>query len=337
MENFDVPEILRFNNGSNVENTADFEQRREEIKNILFENIYGVMPKKPEHIEFKELSSVNDAFAGKITRKDIEITVTIDGKSFSFLVREALPNGVKNPKAFLLINFRPDIPDLYYPTEEIADRGYAVYDLYMNEVTTDDGDFSNGIAPLFLPNGERSKNAPGKIAMWAWAAQRVMDYIEYENVVNTKRVAVIGHSRLGKTALLTGALDSRFYCTISNDSGCAGAALERGKGGERVRDITRNFPYWFCPKYEEYAENPEAMPFDQHFLLALVSPRRLYIASAESDDWACPRAEKASLQLAEPVYKLFGAENNTRYHMRAGTHFLSRTDWNKFMDFMDEN
>ena len=86
--------------------------------------------------------------------------------------------------------------------------------------------------------------------MWAWAAQRVMDYAITLDCLNKNRGTVCGHSRLGKTALLAAATDERFFCAYSNDSGCGGAAISRKKDGEKINDICKAFPYWFCDNYK---------------------------------------------------------------------------------------
>ncbi len=191
----------------------------------------------------------------------------------------------------------------------------------------------------------------GKIALWAWAASRAMDYAETLENLDMEKSAVIGHSRLGKTALLAGALDERFRYIISNDSGCSGAAVSRGKGGESIERITNRFGYWFCDDYKKYSGKEDSLPFDQHFLLAASAPRKVYVASAVEDTWADPDSEYLSCFGASEVYEKLGMEGlvgpdrlpgpgdvyhggNVGYHLRKGTHYLSREDWKYFMDFM---
>lgn len=178
-----------------------------------------------------------------------------------------------------------------------------------------------------------------------------MDYACTVPEIDHDRIGVVGHSRLGKTALLAGALDERFFCAFSNDSGCSGAALARGTKGETVGKIYQNFPYWFCEKYGTYAEQEDTMPFDQHFLLAAIAPRRVYVASASQDCWADPENEYLSCIAAGEYYRNMGlkgfirpdrdpvpgdcfGEGEIGYHLRAGTHYLSREDWGHFMEYM---
>lgn len=349
-----VPELLKFKNGADVITKEDFEARRKEIREILSENEYGIMPEKPESLSVKVVKTDEGFCAGKAPLTNLEFTVAVNGESFSFPVAAVIPKGKTNLPAFVHINFRPDVPDKYMLSEEIADAGFAVFSFCYKDVTSDDGDFENGIAKIFTPK-ERELTSPGKIAMWAWAAMRVMDYIETLPEIDKNRVAVVGHSRLGKTALLTGAFDERFNFVISNDSGCSGAAISRGKGGESVASITTVFPFWFCTKYKEFADRENEMPFDQHFLLAASAPRHVIIGSAEEDLWADPESEFLCAHIASEAYeKIYGIsglvdegeiptattvldKGNIQYHVRKGKHYFSREDWKYYMNFILKN
>ena len=175
------------------------------------------------------------------------------------------------------------------PTEELVDNGFAVLSFCYQDVASDDGDFTNGLAGLLFPDGNRGPSDPGKIALWAWAAHRVMDWAETRtDALDLTQGVVCGHSRLGKTALLAAATDPRFAYAYSNDSGCSGAALARGTRGETVRDICQKFPFWFCENYLQYVDNENSLPFDQHDLIAAIAPRRVLIGSASEDTWADP-------------------------------------------------
>lgn len=324
--------------------------RREEIKKLICETEYGLLPPEPDSISVKEYEADSSFCASKATYKKIGITVRCGDKSFEFPVRLVIPNTLKKHRTIIFLNFRDKIPDKYLPAEEICDNDFAFAVICYEDITSDNDDFSNGLAGLFFQNERRNCDA-GKLALWAWSAMRVMDFLETQSFADLKNVAVAGHSRLGKTALLTAALDERFAFAYSNDSGSCGAALSRGKSGERIADITSRFPFWFCPAFTNFANRENELPFDQHFLLSLIAPRKLYVSSAKDDAWADPRSELLSCAAASPVYELAGEHGlifdgcfpkgetsyhsgSIGYHIRCGTHYLGRYDWNEFMSFM---
>ncbi|TWU17933.1 glucuronyl esterase domain-containing protein [Allorhodopirellula heiligendammensis] len=249
-----------------------------------------------------------------------------------------------------------------WPSEMINQRGYALITAYYGDIDpdTDDG-FQNGIHGLMpefiasLPPEER----PGSIAGWTYGISCILDAIEKTpNLgIDVSRVGVIGHSRLGKTALWAGAIDPRFALVISNDSGCGGAALSRRAVGETVGRINASFPHWFCDGFEHYNQNENALPVDSHELIALAAPRPIAVGSATDDKWADPRGEFLAARAASPVYELLGLpgllddEGQTpseppqpdhayssgaiSYHLRAGGHDLAKEDWQCYLDFAD--
>lgn len=347
-----LPPLLTNLKGEKIDTTKKFEERKEELKQIIQENIYGFIPKKPDHMRVEVLESTDRFCASKAPLKKLNFIFETDGKTFSFPAYSVIPKTEGKHPAFVHINFRPDVPDKYMPSEEIADRGYACFSFCYEDVTSDDGNFRNKCAP-YLCHSRRAKSAPGKIAMWAWAAMRVMDYIQTLDCIDKDNIAVAGHSRLGKTALLTAALDERFSYAMSNDSGCTGAALSRMNTGETVEVITKVFPYWFCPRYTYIAGNGLDRPFDQHFLLSLIVPRHIVIGSAELDDWADPKSEFLCLASVNEAYELYGmkglvhndeiptakaylGDGDSCYQIRHGTHYFSREDWCAYMDYMDK-
>ena len=345
-----IPVLMQKRSGAPIKTLEEFEQRREQIKIMLQEEEYGYIPPSPDHLDFKiEPQNLNFA-AGKAIKNKVLIRATIGEKEFIFPIISVIPRAEGKHPAFVHINFRPNVPDDYQPTEELIDEGFATFTLYYNDITTDNNDFRNGIAPLFCKS-RRKNTDPGKIAMWAWAAMRVMDYVVSLKNIDTDNVAVVGHSRLGKTALLAGAFDERFKYVISNDSGCSGAAITRNKQGETPADITNRFPFWFCPKYLKTAARFENTKYDQHFLLALSAPRYVLIGSAECDLWADPDSEFLSAYLASAAYEIYGkrglihdgtipkpktvlGDGDILYQLRFGTHYFSREDWLEYVKFI---
>ncbi len=325
---------------------------RAEMLEIMQREVYGYLPPKPDTLEWTVQDDYIPNFcAGKVTSQRVELTAKWGEKSFTFPFVAVIPKTPGPHPFFIHINFRPDVPDRYMPTEEITDNGFAVLSFCYNDVTTDENDFTNGLAGVLYENGERGDRDAGKIAMWAWAAQRVMDYAEQEPRLDKSCVIVCGHSRLGKTALLCGATDDRFTFVYSNDSGCSGAAITRDKVGETVEVISSVFPHWFCKRYRQYANREHEMPFDQHFLIASVAPRYAYVASAWEDSWADPASEMLSCVAATPAYEAMGLDGficddrlpetgdrwhtgHIGYHLRPGEHYFGREDWNTVMDFI---
>jgi len=317
---------------------------REEMLEILQREEYGYLPPKPDSVEFGVKNILPNFCAGKAVLNKVEITSKMGDKTFTFPAYATIPTKPGKYPFFIHINFRPEVPDRYMPTEELVDNGFAVLSFCYQDVTSDNADFTNGLAGVLYPEGKRGETDPGKIAMWAWAAHRVMDYAETLECLDLSKSIVCGHSRLGKTAFLTGATDERFAMAHSNDSGCSGAAITRGKVGESVAKICEVFPYWFCENYKKYADNEDAMPFDQHYLAASIAPRKAYVASAVEDIWADPSHEMLCCVAASEMYEKAGLagfvcadrlpqigdsfhEGNIGYHLRAGTHYFSREDW----------
>ncbi|MBR2460234.1 MAG: acetylxylan esterase [Clostridia bacterium] len=342
-----LPELLEFADGTKV--TADrWEERRLEMLDILRREEYGYAPPAPAYVRSEVIQAPKADYANKATVSYLNLTVPTDKGEFTFPIAQVVPT--KRPESgkvptFVLINFRPELPDKYFPVEDIVDAGCAVIRIYYNDVAFDGQDnFAGGIASHF----DRSKYTWGKIGMWAWAASRAFDYLESVDWADLSRVAVIGHSRLGKTALWCAANDTRFAMACVNNSGCSGDAITRDKKGERVAQITKNFPFWFCDNYRKYCNNEYGMPFEQHFLVACVCPRKVAIGCALDDEWADPESQYLSACAASPAWELVGKtgiihpdrlpvpgdffhSGDVAYHLRAGAHFLSTEDWRHYL------
>lgn len=352
LESRKLPDLFKMNDGAQITTAANWEAHRKELLDLLSDHLFGYTPAAPERCDGEVLSADDTAFAGKAVHEKLRLSFDTPKGVFSFPVSFIRPKAVCPAPLFVAIAFRPDVPDRYLPIEEIIDHGYAVATFCYNDVTSDNGD-EDGLLTCYPRD---SKTGWGKIGMWAFAASRVLDYALTRDKVDGSRVAVVGHSRLGKTALWCGAQDERFSMVISNDSGCSGAAITRGKIGETIALITQadRFPYWFCQNYLAWAGREEEAPFDQHMLLSLIAPRRLYVASAELDDWSDPQSEFLCCAAASPVWSLYDHpglispdalpqigdafhDGFVGYHLRSGMHFFSRTDWLRFIEYRDRH
>ncbi|MBQ8894003.1 MAG: hypothetical protein IJ043_06290 [Clostridia bacterium] len=326
-------------------------QTRNEMLELLLREEYGYLPANPDHIEWRSEKARKNFCAGKANDFQVTCTATWGDKQFVFPFHALLPTAPGKYPFFVMINFRPDIPDVYLPAEELIDHGYAVLYLYYRDITADNDDFTDGLAGVLYKDGKRKSADPGKIAMWAWGMHRLLDYAETLDCLNMDRAIAAGHSRLGKTALLAAATDERFYCGHSNDSGCSGAAISRAKIGESVAAICKKFPYWFCENYYKYAENESIMPFDQHYLIASIAPRLVHVSSAIEDKWADPDSEFLACVAASSIYDSNGFicedrlpipgdrfhEGRIGYDLRNGTHYFSREDWLNLIAYLKKH
>lgn len=358
----EMPDVMLLN-GAAVRTPEAWRQRRSQILELFRENVFGRSPGPPERLRFQLLEEDAQAMGGAATLRRVAVVSSQAGRDHAFELTIFLPNSSSGRSpVFLLLNNR-SIANTdpvrrerreFWPAEEVIARGYGIAALQVAELAPDDEQrFREGAIRLFEGEapGIRAGDAWGALAAWAWGASRAMDYFETAPGVDPHRIAVVGHSRGGKAALWAGAQDERFAMVISNNSGEGGAALSRRMVGETLGDITRRFPHWFASNYRAFVGREDALPVDQHMLLALVAPRALYVASAEKDLEADPRGEYLALVHTSPVYALWGdlpirADDMPRangslsrerrgYHLRAGIHDLTSFDWARFLNFAD--
>ena len=354
LEERHLPEILKMKDGSEV-TRENFPERRREMLDILAEYEYGTMPTPEGETTWKEEAKF-DVCCGKASESRISITFpTPDGESFTFPVNLIVPKTATAENKLPAVVYLAFENKYYYPIEEVIDSGVIVAEVQYQQVSLDAaGTFDKLMDSHYFENGKRNGGDFGKIGMWAYAASRTLDFLLTLDYVDKSRVGVMGHSRLGKTALWAGANDERFTYIFSNDAGCSGDAIERGKIGERFPRIFTVLGYWFCENMKSVSESTddaEKLPFDQHFLLACCAPRKLYITAASLDEWADPTSQYLSCAAASPAWELFGGkgfvhpdrlpkagdrfpEGDLGFHLREGTHWLSRHDWMGFIDFL---
>lgn len=339
---------------------------REEMIDTIVKEEFGVLPTPPFSFTVSEPTTICPYFANRtVTHDEVTMTVTVGGGSHSFKIDRLLHTDGRPRPTVIVNNFDRMGASRYFPIEELSETDFNFISVFYKEISSDDGDFSTGLAPLLLPNGQETDTTCGKIGIWAWANMRVMDYALTLPETDARNVAVVGHSRLGKTSLYTGMMDERFRFVYSNAAGCAGDTLAHGNtgfsrpkmvyaGGELIEDIVRNFPYWFCKSYHKYAERSIADTFDQHFLLASIAPRYLFIGTCATDDWADPKGEQLCALAAGEAWERAGLaglvgsdhfitsgeallEGHVGICMANTFHFLTRHNWARFLQFMEKH
>ena len=372
---YQLPALLTSASGEIIQTSQDWESvRRPELLALFSELMFGKLPTNEVQVSSRLLEHDPNVLEGKATRKQIEVTFERNGQQRKSLLLLYLPNQAeKAVPVFLAPNFQgnqtgsSDSAILYspfsdrgrasaqsrWPIQTIIDAGYGLATVHYYDFTPDDSlRLQEGILPLLYDCDVTQLPANGgqAIAAWAWGLSRMMDCLQSENRVDASRVLLMGHSRLGKTALWAGAQDPRFALVISNNSGCGGAALSKREFGETLAIVNRNFPHWFCRSFHLYSGKESELPFDQHQLLALIAPRPLYVASAVDDQWADPRGEYLAAYEAGAVYSLYDQKGIPQkempvwnkpirerigYHIRTGKHDVTDFDWDNYIIFAE--
>ncbi len=384
-----LPDPLVMLDGGRVgSRTRWFNERRPELKALFEHYMYGPIPPKPKRMETKVLGSYADFLGGTATLKLIRLEIGPEGATSTDLML-VIPNELRKPApVFLAMDFcgnhaitaDPRVPLARswlgnfckgctnnaateaargsqaqdWPLAEIIRRGYALATFYSGDVDPDRSDSSIGLYAS-LAGGDPGKNNPtnrGTIAAWAWGFQRCVDYLVKDRDIDASRIAALGHSRNGKTALLAAAFDERIAMAFPHQAGCGGSAPSRGKTGESVTAINDRFPHWFNARFKEFNNEPERLPFDQNCLVALCAPRPVLFSAAVEDQWANPAGQCDVLGAADPVYRFLGVEglaatnmppngklisSRLGYYIREGKHSMTADDWRVFMDFADRH
>lgn len=382
-EPVDLPELLATSDGRPVKTVESWERvRRPEILSFLARNVYGVRPvERPDDLAFTPVGPDEKLLDGKVIRRRTKISFSGPRGTWSFTAHAYLPptaSAEKSVPTFVIlcnfyteahVDFDLKTESSRIPFARIIARGYAVVAFMASEIAQDlgygptfaadgsavirDPPFTNGLFACWAP--ARTQESWGAISAWAWGFSRVMDWIETQPDFDRRRVAAIGHSRDGKTALWAGATDRRFALICSNDSGCCGAKMNHVAVSlsETIQQDNNNNPHWFCRAFRKFNGRDAYLPYDQHWLAALIAPRLLYIASG-SDDWgAGPWGEFLTARHASPVWTLYGRrglvedhayaierpfqEGCVGYHLREGGHGLKPYDWERYMDYADRH
>jgi hypothetical protein len=384
---YTLPEVLTDSNGHKVTSVAAWKAvQRPWIYRSFEQNVYGRFPlrKLPSRFAVREESTT--ALDGLAIRRQVRILLHPSDSSIYIDLLVYLPAAAKGPvpvftgynftgnhtimqdngiflssswmppKAKGVINNRATdasrgTDTSQWQLREILKHGYGLAVAYYGDIEPDNPDgWKTGIRTSLADALGIQPAEWSAIGAWAWGLERIMDYLQQDKAIDPKKIALIGHSRLGKAALWAGASDQRFALVVSNESGEGGAALSKRWYGETVAIINQKFPHWFVARYKTYNDNTAALPLDQHMLLAMIAPRPLYVASAEGDQWSDPKGEFLGAQYASAVYALFGKKGigridmprlhqpvgeHVRYHIRAGRHDVTLYDWQQYLSFAD--
>jgi len=340
------PNPFIFEDGSKVKTENDWDERREEIKELLQKKEYGRMPGDPDEIEVK--TKDKDKQEDGSTYRTLEFSIIrSDSKpkeKIKFTVWTYTPKG-KGPFPTVVKVGADGIGSQIEIKQKMIDRGYMFVCYNHTELEPDTMGYDVD-GPCQEVYDEYSW---GSLAVWAWGAMRVADYLLEEDWVDAEddfpdvdedALIITGHSRRGKTALLAGALDERFSMVVPNGSGCGGAGsfLVQGFTSEQIVHITseETWKAWFRKNFNRYANNEKNLPFDQHFLRALVAPRIILSTDAMNDYWANPTGTQAVYEATIPVYEFLDAEKNNAIHYRWGGHGFNEDDFEVLLDFSDK-
>jgi len=383
---YTLPDPLVLENGQRVRDARTWNnKRRPEILRLFEENVYGRRPGRPKDMHFEVFDVDKHALGGKAIRKQVTVYFSAkkDGPKEDVLIY--LPANAKKPVPLILsLNFSGnhriiDDPGVKlamvwdhktktksqatedtrgtskWPVEKLLEHGIGLATIYYCDIEPDfAGGMQYGVRPLFFKPGQ-AEPAPddwGAIGAWGWGLSRAMDYVETDKDIDAKRVAILGHSRLGKTVLWAGAADTRFAMVLAAGSGESGAALARRDFGETVKHMNVNFAYQFCQNYQKWGDHINDMPVDQHELIALIAPRFVYLADGDQDLWSDPKGEFLAAVAAGPVYRLLEKDDlgtdqwppvnqpiqhTIAYHLRTGKHELAPYDWDQYIAYVDAN
>ncbi len=322
----DLPDPLTFKNGKKVTSAAAWWQRRKEIAEDFDREIFGRVPPHVPSVKWIVTQSVDttyDGIAAVLKRLTGKVdNTTIPSISVDIQLTLVLPAKVVQ-KVPVIMEFTFIFPRRPNDTSRITapawqvdclKRGWGFAVLIPTTVQADYGaGLTQGIIGLVNKGGRRKPDDWGALRAWAWGASRALDYFETVPQIDAKKVAICGHSRYGKAALVTMAYDNRFAIGYISSSGEGGAKLHRRNAGEIVENIAGSGEYhWMAGNFIKYAGplHWNDLPVDAHELIALCAPRPVFISSGNiGDAWVDVKGMFMAAVAAGPVYTLLGKKD----------------------------
>ncbi len=371
---YTLPDPLVLADGTPVRDADTwFKRRRPEILKLYETEIYGRVPASAPKVRFEVVEKEVPALDGLALRKHIvgHFGEKSDGPAVNVMLY--LPAKATGPVPVVLhITFGGDplipqpaasvpagaTPPRRFndmgPVAEVLSHGYAYAILRYTEIQPDNPlGRTQGVMGLALASGQTTQASDewGTISAWTWGLSRIVDYLETDSAVDAKRIALVGHSRLGKTVLWAGATDQRYALIYSSQGGEMGSALARRDYGETVDDMAANYGYQFAGNFQKYPGHWNDMPVDAHMLISLSAPRPVFVSGGSGDQWSDPHGEFLGMVAAGPVWRLLGQSDLGTTEMPAldmpvatgtlaflnhnGPHAITPLDWKTFLGFAD--
>ncbi len=370
----DLPALLAMEDGTPVTGPEGFARRRRELLSLFEKTMYGPIPGGGFEKSF-EVIGEGDAPEGRALLRQIRLSVSTERGKNDALMLLVLPRSDAPVPVFFGLSFYPvaaalDDPRILPsfakpggPFQRAPKRGSRAGDWCIAEAVRRGYGIALAYAGDFAPDSGRAwetravslfeKGSLWGISAWAFGLQRMADFLAADPAVDGQRLAAVGTSRLGKAALWAGACDERIALTCANVSGTCGAAMTRCNAKETAAALNASFPHWMNGAFKAFDGRSEALPVDQHALIACIAPRRIYISSADEDPWNDQQGCWDALMLSRDAFRLHGLgviedrggtppragehvfSESMGCHTRHGTHGIAPEDWKMYFDYMD--
>ncbi len=307
-----------------VRSAAQWPAKREWILGQAEQWLYGRIPPAPDNLSAEVLSSRHE---GDVL---VERVMLMFGpqKKGRLLLEIVTPPG-PGPFPVFLTNhprWRPWI-------STAVRRGYMGVFYSASDPNYQIEDYSEKFIELY-PEYDFST-----LARWGWAGSRAVDYLYTLPRVNKSQIAITGHSRNGKQALMAAAFDERIGAVILSSGQTGESTPWRFTPdmfvNETIEEITGSFPHWFHPRLRFFAGREHKLPIDQNSIMSLVAPRGLLVVSGFAEGQGAPFGIEQGYRSVQSVYRLLGAEEKLGIWLRPGEHATTAADIERYIDFLD--